>query len=575
MKAFEVHGKYGDIHPVTDGLSLGFPHLFDVTSSTHVLAEQAGSRVIRHDQSFCLLFDVHGTVHVDCVATHVTLGPDEVFLLVPNGSALFTLSQEKGAEFYLVQFRRPLATKGNPRHLLKVPEHAALGNQGRLTHLMRMLMEESRKAGGSRVVLHHLLVLMLCEMVHSAQLPVVTKLHEDCLESIASRVDAYIAAHYHEPIGTPDIAGELRYNPDYLERAYRSERRISIRDAIHARRLREARAQLLLQRASAIAEVAVLCGYADAASFRRVFKRETSMTPHHYRVDQCVAAGRGGPPHQPMISFAVSDTISALNGGLFVSPGFGTHAQRVIDSYELIFVTQGCLDIFEGPRSFHLERNQSLLLYPGLRHGGLRPYPPDVNFYWAHFRVRQDGAHDSVVDVPKSATVRDPEGLTELFCRFISDQESGVLDPCSAAQLIALMLCLIAEGGADAPAPPSRGARKDQGGIVEAVHRYIDGEYRAPISTAGIAKALGFNPDYLERVFHDSAHISIIDALHQKRIGMAKAALHTNVRRNINEIAFECGYAEPSYFRRMFKRLTGLTPREFRSLYARTHINTH
>jgi hypothetical protein len=25
----------------------------------------------------------------------------------------------------------------------------------------------------------------------------------------------------------------------------------------------------------------------------------------------------------------------------------------------------------------------------------------------------------------------------------------------------------------------------------------------------------------------------------------------------------------------MFKRLTGLTPREFRTLYARTHINTH
>jgi AraC-like DNA-binding protein len=277
-----------------------------------------------------------------------------------------------------------------------------------------------------------------------------------------------------------------------------------------------------------------------------------------------------------MISFAVSDALEALNGGLFVSPGFGIHAERVIDSYELIFVTQGCLDIFEGARRFHLARNQSLLLHPGIRHGGALPYTPDVNFYWAHFRVRQGSSSGLVIGVPKTATVRDPEGLTELFCRFISDQESGMLDPCSAAQLIALMLCSIADGdAAERPAAAARGPGRERAGLVEAVHRSIESDYRSPISTSAIAKSLGYNPDYLERVFSGHEHISIMDAIHQKRIGMAKAALHNDIRRNINEIAFECGYADAGYFRRMFKRLTGLTPREFRSLYARTHINTH
>jgi len=92
---------------------------------------------------------------------------------------------------------------------------------------------------------------------------------------------------------------------------------------------------------------------------------------------------------------------------------------------------------------------------------------------------------------------------------------------------------------------------------------------------ATIAAALRFNPDYLERVFRARARMSILDALHQKRIGAARALLHTEPGKNINEIAFECGYADPGYFRRMFKRNTGLTPREFRTLYARTHINTH
>src|SRR5208337_4719518 len=114
------------------------------------------------------------------------------------------------------------------------------------------------------------------------------------------------------------------------------------------------------------------------------------------------------------LSFDVSDTLEALNAGLFVSPGFGTHAERVIDSYELIFVTQGRLDMFEENRSFSLLRDQTLILFPGRRHGGLLPYTPDVNFYWVHFRVHDSLPRSSRMRVPKVAAIRNPDGLTEL-----------------------------------------------------------------------------------------------------------------------------------------------------------------
>ena len=268
-----------------------------------------------------------------------------------------------------------------------------------------------------------------------------------------------------------------------------------------------------------------------------------------------------------MISFQLPDSIEALNGGLFVSPGFGTHAVRVIDSYELIFVTQDSLDLFEGDKSYHIGQNEAMVLSPGVRHGGQRPYSAGVNFYWAHFRLHPLPEHGVRLAVPKAAPVRNPEGLRELFCRFISDQESQILDPCSASQLISLMLCSLGEG------PVCEGRRHSV--LVEQVHRYIEERFRSDISTSRIARALRHNPDYLERVFHGQEGLSIVDAIHQKRIGTAKTLLLNDARRNINEIGFECGYADAGYFRRMFKRLTGLTPREFRSLYARTHINTH
>ena len=277
-----------------------------------------------------------------------------------------------------------------------------------------------------------------------------------------------------------------------------------------------------------------------------------------------------------ILGFDVSDTVEALNAGLFVSPGFGTHPERVLDSYELMFVTQGRLDMFEENRSFPLRRNQTLLLRPGLRHGGLLPYAPDVNFYWVHFRVRDPGGGHRGVSVPKVATIHNPDGLTELFCRFISDQESGILDPLSAAHLVSLMLCAIGEEAGQANRPASADAAPfDAGALADRVQGYIDANYLSAISTSAIAAALGYNPDYIERVFRARYRLSILDALHQRRIGMARVLLHSEAGKNINEIAFQCGYTDPGYFRRMFKRIAGMTPREFRTLYARTHINTH
>jgi AraC-like DNA-binding protein len=273
-----------DILIVRDQLSVGFARPFEIVASAHVVSECAQGRDLGHGGALCFMFVVHGRLDLDVEGRQLTLASDEVFLLAPTRFQRVVISHGTDAEFFVVQFRRHGPAQGAPQRSLEVPDHVALGNPGRLKSLVRMFMEETRRYGGSPLVLHHLLVLMLCEMTRASHLRSESEVREDNLESVASRVDAYIAAHYHESIGTPDIAAELRYNPDYLERAYRAERHLSIREAIHARRIREARAQLLLQSSLGIAQIAALCGYADTGYFRRVFKRATSMTPHGYRV---------------------------------------------------------------------------------------------------------------------------------------------------------------------------------------------------------------------------------------------------------------------------------------------------
>ena len=62
------------------------------------------------------------------------------------------------------------------------------------------------------------------------------------------------------------------------------------------------------------------------------------------------------------------------------------------------------------------------------------------------------------------------------------------------------------------------------------------------------------------------------DAINERRIRHAAALLSEN-QRSVDEIAKDCGYNDIVYFRRVFKRMQGLTPSGFRSLHTRVHIN--
>jgi AraC-like DNA-binding protein len=268
---------------VPNELPVAFARPFEIISAAHIASRYTAKEVIPRVSANSLLFVVEGHLDLDLGGKHLALERGEVLLAEPDAREPLTLSHGTDADFYLLQFVRTEVPVGFPRRMLEVPEHVAIRNQARLKHLFLMLLEAMRARTGARLILHYLVVLMLCEMASSSGVQGEMAARANRLESMASRVDACIAAHYHESIGTPEIAREFRYNPEYLERAYRTERHMSIREAIHIRRIREARAQLLLQQARGIAEIAALVGFSDAGHFRRVFKRAMHMTPHEFR----------------------------------------------------------------------------------------------------------------------------------------------------------------------------------------------------------------------------------------------------------------------------------------------------
>jgi len=93
---------------------------------------------------------------------------------------------------------------------------------------------------------------------------------------------------------------------------------------------------------------------------------------------------------------------------------------------------------------------------------------------------------------------------------------------------------------------------------------YIDANYDKPITLADIARASYISVSRLAHIFKEQMGITLIDYLTSVRIERAKQLLLAT-EQSCTEICFQVGYNNQSYFTRTFKRLVGMTPRQFRA----------
>jgi AraC-like DNA-binding protein len=86
---------------------------------------------------------------------------------------------------------------------------------------------------------------------------------------------------------------------------------------------------------------------------------------------------------------------------------------------------------------------------------------------------------------------------------------------------------------------------------------------RLDFSVTQLAWELNCSPDHLSRRYRSQTGRRLIEAVHLRRIDHARQLLRESTM-NVAEIAWACGFTRPSHFNRIFKRLTGTTPRAFR-----------
>ncbi len=93
---------------------------------------------------------------------------------------------------------------------------------------------------------------------------------------------------------------------------------------------------------------------------------------------------------------------------------------------------------------------------------------------------------------------------------------------------------------------------------------YIREHYMEALTLTQVAKSVAVNPTYLSARFVKHCGVNFLEYLTGYRVDKAKHLLeHTNLQ--IQEVAYQVGYADLAYFSRIFRRETGQTPGAYRS----------
>lgn len=106
---------------------------------------------------------------------------------------------------------------------------------------------------------------------------------------------------------------------------------------------------------------------------------------------------------------------------------------------------------------------------------------------------------------------------------------------------------------------------KDKGNAyVRKALQYIAEHYDSPLMLPEVASQLGVSPNYFSTLFHKTVGVSFREYICRVRVEQSKQLL-LSTQYSLNDIAIAVGFSDQSYYCKAFKRITGLSPGQYRA----------
>ena len=98
------------------------------------------------------------------------------------------------------------------------------------------------------------------------------------------------------------------------------------------------------------------------------------------------------------------------------------------------------------------------------------------------------------------------------------------------------------------------------------IAEYIENHFRENISSKELSRRFGYDEAYFCRRFKSVTGLSPMIYIQILRLEYARRAIKNEKGVKISEISSSCGFSDPGYFARCFKKHYGMTPTEYSTL---------
>jgi transcriptional regulator GlxA family with amidase domain len=117
------------------------------------------------------------------------------------------------------------------------------------------------------------------------------------------------------------------------------------------------------------------------------------------------------------------------------------------------------------------------------------------------------------------------------------------------------------------------GQKDHEDNEIKQAQEYIESNFKAKLTVDQLAGMLALGRRNLERRFKKATSNTVVEYIQRVKIEAAKMNLESS-RENVNEVMYNVGYTDTKAFRSTFKKITGLSPIEYRNKYQReTQLN--
>lgn len=229
------------------------------------------------------------------------------------------------------------------------------------------------------------------------------------------------------------------------------------------------------------------------------------------------------------------------------------------DYFEILYIKKGKVKMLINGSSFMAEENSMLLINPYENHYG-EILSESLGYYCIVFDVKALGLPEETELL--SSTKKYVNHIQECpeFHSYIDAVNTAygsgdsAWDLCARGNLLLIFYFLSDK--------ITKHISSGQIYFEKKVILYIGDNYMYDITSADIAKAIGYNQNYFCRAFKKSFSCRFCDYLNDYRIKQAQMLLRNH---RISDVAAMVGFSNTNYFSAVFKKVTGLSPKEYKN----------